>query len=181
MAAGSTLKIVDAEGSQVGDLMSYSRERPEERFSAGRTRQYLGRVHLTIGDPLISSLDRTLMTIVDDTVGVHDILYPSCNRYVYAVQLESDPRAGCQENLKEALAAFNIVPGPVIEPFNVFMAATVGPDGSLAIEKSPSNAGDYITLRAETDLIVALSACCDNVTSCNGGRCTALRCELRDD
>jgi uncharacterized protein len=178
MPEGSALRIVDTEGSQVGDLMCFAKERPEERFSAGRTRQYLSRVRLQIGDQLISSSDRPLFTIVEDTVGVHDLLYPSCNHYVYAVQLKSEPRTGCQEHLERALAAFGIRPGPVIEPFNVFMASAVTPDGSLGIEQSPSVAGDYITLRAETDLIVGLSACCDDVTSCNGWKCTSLECEL---
>jgi uncharacterized protein len=178
MSEGSTLKITDPEGSQVGDLMFYVKAQPKERFSQGRTRQYLGRVKLRVGDPLISTLDRPLLTILEDTVGVHDLLYPSCNEYVYAVQLASSPRPGCQGSLEDALARFDIVPGPVIEPFNVCMASAVNADGSLVIETSPSQPGDFVSFRAETGLIVALSACADDVTSCNGGKCTPLEVEI---
>ena len=47
-------------------------------------------------------------------------------------------------------------------------------DGRLLIHRSPSRPGDHVVLRAETDLVVALAACADDVTECNGGRCGPL-------
>ena len=51
-------------------------------------------------------------------------------------------------------------------------------DGWLVIHRSPSRPGDRVTLRAEHDLVVALAACADDVTECNGGICGPLVVEL---
>ena len=59
-------------------------------------------------------------------------------------------------------------------PLDLFMSTTVAPDGSLTIQQSPSEPGDYVLLRAEIDLVVGLAACADDVTPCNGGFCGPL-------
>ena len=71
---GWTIRVTDAEGSQVGDLFCVARDDPAERFSQARTRVYLQRIDLRVGDALWSTRDRPLLTVVEDTVGVHDLL-----------------------------------------------------------------------------------------------------------
>ncbi len=58
------------------------------------------------------------------------------------------------------------------------MATEVRSDGTLVIHRSPSRPGDHVVLRAETDLVVALAACADDVTACNGERCGPLLVDL---
>jgi uncharacterized protein len=72
--AGWLVRVTDPEGSQVGDLFCVARADPAERFSQARTRVYLQRVCLRPGDRLWSTRDRPLLTLVEDTVGVHDLL-----------------------------------------------------------------------------------------------------------
>ena len=51
--------------------------------------------------------------------------------------------------------------------FNFFMNVDVLPDGKLKFAPPKGRAGDSITMRAEMDLAIALSAC--PASTCNGG------------
>ncbi|MBL3613021.1 DUF1989 domain-containing protein, partial [Bacillus sp. RHFS18] len=50
--------------------------------------------------------------------------------------------------------------------------------GNLSVETPLSDAGDYVRLRAEMDLVVAFSSCPIEKGKCNGDSITALRVEI---
>jgi uncharacterized protein YcgI (DUF1989 family) len=58
-----------------------------------------------------------------------------------------------------ALEEFGIEQDRIPTTFNIFMNVAVAEDGTLSIAPPRSKAGDAITLRAEMDMIVALTAC----------------------
>jgi uncharacterized protein YcgI (DUF1989 family) len=169
---------MDPQGSQVADVFCVVREDTAERFSQARTRTYLERVALRVGDALWSTRDRPLLTLVEDTVGVHDLLFCGCSRFVYETFLGVPGKSGCLDHLAAALAPFGVPADAVEAPLDLFMATEVGPTGTLSIRRSPSRPGDHVLLRAETALVVGVAACADDVTECNGGRCGPLRVEL---
>lgn len=170
--------IRDPEGSQVGDLLCFARADPRERFSQSRTRVYLERLDVRPGDVLYSNRNRALLTLLEDTVGVHDLLFCGCSEFVYREFLGVEGKTGCLDHLAAALQPYGIGPEAVDAPFDLFMATRVEPAGRLLIGRSPSRPGDYARFRAELDLIVGLAACADDVTACNGGRCGPLDVEL---
>jgi uncharacterized protein len=178
VAAGATLRITDPEGAQVGDLFCVAASDPSERLSQSRTRVYLQRVVLRPEDVLWSTRDRPLLTLLEDTVGAHDLLFCGCSSFVYDTFLDRPGKTGCLDHLAAALAPYGVPPDAVEAPVNLFMATAVEPDGALRIETSPARPGDHVVLRAETDLVVALAACADDVTPCNGGRCGPLDVEI---
>ncbi len=51
-------------------------------FSQGFTRAYNDKATVAVGDHLYSNRDQPLLTIVEDTVGVHDMLFPPCSRHL---------------------------------------------------------------------------------------------------
>jgi uncharacterized protein YcgI (DUF1989 family) len=172
--AGSLVRVTDPEGCQVGDLLCVARDDPFERLSQARTRTYLQRLALRPGDALWSTRDRPLLTLVEDTVGVHDLLFCGCSRFVFETFLGRPGKTGCLDHLAAALASHGVAADAVEAPVDLFMATEVTPAGELAIHASPSRPGDHVVLRAEADLVVALAACADDVTECNGGRCGPL-------
>lgn len=175
---GWALKVTDPEGQQVADLFCVARADPAERFSQSRTRVYLERVRLEPGDLLWSTRDRPLLRLEEDTCGVHDLLFCGCSRFVYEQFLDRPGKTGCLDHLAGVLAAYGVAPDAVEAPLDLFMATAVAPDGTLAIHESPSRPGDHVVLRALTDLVVAVAACADDVTPCNGGRCGPLHVDL---
>jgi hypothetical protein len=182
------LRVTDIEGQQVGDLAllnehdltdkfcpSYTREHtaifdPETMLVASKLRGF------TVGDELISTVRHVMATITADTptpAGVHDITMRSCARWVYEQAAREGlgvAQDGCFELLSRALSPHGVEPGNLPDAFNLFMNVAYDPSTErLGIVEPVSNPGDYIELRAEMDLLCALSACPDDSCSmCNG-------------
>lgn len=178
LSRGGVLRIIDNEGLQVADLVAYNVENPREHFSQAFTRANNDMATVKIGDALYSNLNTPLLTIVEDTVGVHDMLFPPCSRFLYEHVFGIDGKTGCREHLTTALKPYGIGFELVTDPFNVFMNAGIDDHGRMMIFEPQSRPGDYLAVRAERDLIVAVSACAADVNDCNGGVCTSVGLEL---
>lgn len=159
--AGETLKVVDAEGEQVADLLAFNSQDVREAISSGRTFDYASRIYLTTGDPLYSNRSNVMLRIVDDTVGRHDFLLTPCSREMFRIIYgEANPHQGCFGNLAAALEPHGILPDTIPTAFNCFMNVPVdGATGVIRVLPPLSKAGDSISFLAEMDLIIGLTAC----------------------
>jgi uncharacterized protein YcgI (DUF1989 family) len=63
----------------------------------------------------------------------------------------------------------------IVANLNFFMSVPVRPDGGMAIAEGHSRPGDHIELRAETDVLVALSNCPQVNNPANNYRPTPIR------
>ncbi|MGH7777086.1 MAG: DUF1989 domain-containing protein [Candidatus Dormibacterales bacterium] len=169
MAAGCVLRVTDVEGGQVGDLVAFAREDLSEKLWISNTVRLNGTVFVTAGHVLYSELSRPMLTIVEDTCGRHDLLAGSCNAEIDKVRYGVDGHEGCVENFLRALAPWNLARRDVPMSINLFMNCPVQPDGAFRIEAPRSRAGDHVDLRAEMDLLVALSNCPQDLNPCNAG------------
>lgn len=160
LKAGQTLRVIDLEGEQVADLTAFARSDPSEWLSSGRSMDYANTIYLTRGHILYSNRSRPMFAIVADDVGRHDFLLTPCSRETFEIIYKNaDPHPSCFENLWRNLAEYGIAPDAIPTTFNIFMNVEVASDGTLKILPPLSKAGDAITLRAEQDLIVGLTAC----------------------
>lgn len=157
---GQTLRVIDLEGEQVADLTAFSRADHAEWLSSGRSIDYANTIYLTSGHTLYSNRSRRMFSIIADDVGRHDFLLTPCSRETFAIIYQNhDYHPSCFENLATNLARFGISPDAIPTTLNIFMNVQVAVDGTLKILPPPSKAGDALTLRAEMDLIVGLTAC----------------------
>jgi uncharacterized protein len=164
---GEQLRVIDPEGGQSGDLVAFSQD-GRQRLSNGRTFDYGGKIYVSTGDVLWSDRSSPMLTIVADEVGRHDLLYTACSLEMYRIQYGvTGYHANCHDNLCTALRELGMEPDPLPTPFNFFMNVQVAEDGRLTFGPPKSRAGDAVTLRAEMDLAIALSAC--PASTCNGG------------
>lgn len=172
-----TLRVIDAEGMQVSDLLAYSEADLREVISNGRTFDYEETIALTTGNRLWSNRSNPMLTIVDDTVGRHDFLLTPCSEATFRHFYRNAPvHRGCFGNLAEALAPHGVEPDMIPCAFNLFMNVPVARDGSLRVDPPVSRPGDYVRLRAETDLIVGLTAC--SAYASNGGSFKPIHYEI---
>ena len=176
--AGETLRVTDLEGHQVADFICFNEHDHAERFSAAKTRLNLFKTRISTGDQLFSNRSGVMFTIGADTVGIHDLLFASCNRWLYANVFDRPGNTGCLEILRDALEPYGITEDALPDPFNLFMKTSVGAANELAIELPESTAGDYVELTAEMDCLVAVTSCPDEVSDCNGGRTTPVRLQV---
>jgi uncharacterized protein YcgI (DUF1989 family) len=158
--AGQRLQVIDVQGEQVSDLVSFSKDDTREWLSSGRSIDYAGTIYLTSGNILYSNRSRPMFTIEADTVGRHDFLLTPCSPETFSIIYNHDGHhPSCFENLWRNLARFAVAPDTIPTTFNVFMNVDVTSEGKLEIKPPQSKAGDYITLRAEMDMYVGLTAC----------------------
>ena len=179
VAAGQTITVVDVEGQQVADLFCFCAGDPGEYLSAEHTRVARGRLFPLVGQQFETNRRRPILTLVaDNSPGVHDMLCAACTPERYQLLGAEGWHASCEENLRSAMAALGFPEIDVPQPVNLFESNPIGPDGSLGIEPAPSKAGDSVTLRAELDCIVCVTACPQDLTPLCGGTPTAIAVEL---
>lgn len=169
LSKGDILVVCDPEGGQVSDLVCYAADDTREVISNGRTFDYEETIALTTGNRLWSNRSRVMLEIIDDTVGTHDFLLTPCSVDTFRHFYPDKPlHRGCFGNLQEALEPYGIGPDAIPTALNLFMNVPVdGKTGAITVEPPLSKAGDRIVLRAEMDLIVAMTAC--SAYASNGG------------
>src|SRR5205085_2270097 len=120
------------------------------------------------GDALWSDRSSPMLTIVHDDVGKHDLLYAPCSLEMYRIQYgATEYHANCHDNLCAAFRSLGIDPEPLPSSLNFFMNANVAPDGHLSFSPPKTYTGASMVLRAEMDLLIALSSC--PASTCNAG------------
>src|SRR5439155_19797789 len=114
------------------------------------------------------------------TCGRDDILAGSCNVEIDKVRYGVEGHRGCVENFVEAIAPWGLGRSDVPMSFNAFMNCPVNPDGSWSIEDPISRPGDFIEFRVETDVLVAISNCPQDLNPCNAGELKPLGISITD-
>jgi uncharacterized protein len=173
--AGERLTVTDLEGQQIGDLVAFNLDDRTEWLDMARTRSTLYRLRLRLGDRLYSNRREPILELVEDTVGVHDLLFPPCDPKRYAITWGQPGHRNCLTNLAEALVPYGITIWQVPQPLNLFQNTPVLPDGRLGSGVSPSRAGDHVTFRALKNVVCAVSACPMDLTAANGWTITDLK------
>jgi urea carboxylase-associated protein 1 len=172
---GEIFRVIDLEGSQAVDMLLYANEDRDERYHAPNTLKAAGTLKLTTGHTFYSDLARPLLTIVADSYVGHDTIGGCCsepsNTMLYGV--ENVP--GCRENFLEALAEHGMGRRDIVPNINLFMEVPVSQEADCEIATGRSKPGDYVDLRAEQDVLVALSNCPQVHNPCNAFNPTAIR------
>ncbi len=160
MRRGDVLRVIDPQGEQVSDLFAFADGDPSCSLSSGRSIDYAGKIYLSVGDTLWSNDSRPMFTIVKDDVGRHDFLLTPCSQQMFEILYKHrGHHPSCFENLKNAFESFGIAPERISTTFNIFMTVDIDPQGTVSVKPPRSKAGDVIELRAEMDLVCALTAC----------------------
>ncbi|MEM7225887.1 MAG: urea carboxylase-associated family protein [Pseudomonadota bacterium] len=172
LTEGEALKVVNTHGTQVVDCWAINGEDLAEWMSMPHTRNACRTLTPALGESLVTTLRRPILTLEEDTSpGVHDTLIPCCDAARYK-QLGHEGHRSCADNWAESLRALGIDPPPPPAVFNLFMNVPIGPTGRLEIVPPVSAPGDHVLLRAEMDCIVVLSACPHDIFPVNGADAT---------
>ena len=170
--AGQSVKVINTHGRQVVDTWAFRRDDLTEFMSMEHSRTALARIMPEVGQSMVTNRRRPILTLVDDTSGgIHDTLLAACDRYRYELLGCNEYHDNCTDNLAAALAELGLTPPEMPSPWNLFMNIPVSTDGSVGFEPPVCQPGDYVTLRAEMDCIVAFSACPQDMVPINGVDC----------
>ena len=157
---GRTLRIIDLEGCQAVDFLCYDADDPDERYAAADTMKINETgIFLTTGTVLYSVGLRPLFTLTADTCGKHDTIGGCCSAELNAFRYGAGPAPNCRDNFLAELAKHGLGKKDMAANINFFMYVPVGPDGGMDMGPSISKPGDYVDLRAETDVLALISNC----------------------
>jgi uncharacterized protein len=168
---GQYFRIVDLHGNQAVDTLFYNAQDYADRYSAQDTIRSQANLYLTTGTQLMSTAGTVLLTIVADTCGRHDTLGGACanesNMVRYAI--EKRHMHACRSSFLKAVLEWDhgMTKRDIANNINFFMNVPVTPEGKLTFEDGISEAGRYVEMRAETDVLALISNCPQLNNPCN--------------
>ncbi len=175
---GQLLEVVNLEGEQICDFFAFNADDPTEAISPAHCRSFLGHIGLKVGDVLVSRLRRPMLTIVEDTCGVHDLTFPPCDPIVYVQRFGLHNHRSCRTNLAETVADLGIREPHLPEPVNFFQNTPILADGTIQYRASTAKPGDKVVLEAMMD-VIAVGSSCPMLGGVNGKQSTALKFVVR--
>jgi uncharacterized protein len=176
-------RLAQVEGGQVADVIFFNNKDRNERFHAGYTAWFgciRGNGTIRKVAELYSAppFENVMATVVKDTVGVHfPYIGVRCSRRIYKMRdnTQAPPHRTCQDNLAEVIAPYGLEAWDVPDVFNLWMNVDIDENGCFVHRKTLAKKDDYMDLKAEMDLLVAISACPNDTTSLNDYRTKPLK------
>jgi urea carboxylase-associated protein 1 len=156
---GEMLRLVDLHGRQAIDFLCYSADDPEDRYNAADTMKLNGSIFLGKGTVIYTDREHALFTIVEDTCGFHDTIGGCCSAEINTLRYGVPWQPNCRDNFLSELGRHGLGKKDVVTNINFFMYVPVGKNGEMGMGPSISKPGDYVDLRAETDVLAVLSNC----------------------
>jgi hypothetical protein len=164
---GYTLRLTDIHGGSNVSALFFNRNDTLERYNMADTlkAQHIG--FLTKHFVCYSDMGRILASITDDTCGWHDALGGCGNaelvRRRYGEHDYQECRNDYYRNGRDSflieLGKWGLGKRDLVANVNFFSKVGVDKSGDLGFVPGNSRAGDYIDLRAEMNIIVALNSC----------------------
>ncbi len=180
---GQSIRIVNTHGAQVVDTWAFTAGMLTEFMSMEHTRATLTSLRPKVGDGLYTNRRRKILTMTEDTSrGDHDTLIAACDSERYILMGVKEYHDNCTDNLFAAMQALGLTPPECPSPLNLFMNIPWTAEGRLSFDPPTTKPGDHVTLRAELDCIVAMSACPQDILPINGrtGATTEAHYEILD-
>jgi uncharacterized protein len=169
---GQVVRIVDLEGNQAVDTLFYNAHDYADRYSAQDTIREQRNVYLTTGTRLISTEGNVLLTITADTCGRHYTLGGACATESNMVRydLAKGHMHACRQSFLLGIHEWGrgLEKRDIAGNINFFMNVPITPEGGLTFEDGVSDAGKYVELRAEMDVLMLISNCPQLNNPCNG-------------
>ncbi|MEM7057216.1 MAG: DUF1989 domain-containing protein [Pseudomonadota bacterium] len=171
--AGEFIQILDVQGRECSDFQALSLralERGEEReIDPTTTRSLMGSLYPAPGifSKYWTQDQEPLVEIIQDTCGRHDTFGLACTARYYD-DLGYPGHVNCTENMNKDLARFDIRPRGGWPAINFFFNTMLDDTTALGMDDPWSRPGDYVLLRALTDLVCINTACPCDIDPANG-------------
>lgn len=159
LGRGERVTIIDQAGRQGADCIAVT---PDGRAvtSSQETRARTLRLFPIPGEAIYGDTGEPMLTLLEDmSPGPHGLLVPPCDATMYRLRGGGCGHVSCYDNLHRALAAEGVALGRTPPTICLFQNIAVEPSGVISISVNASAPGDRITLRAEVPLVLAVSAC----------------------
>ena len=157
---GITLRITNDHATPGVSVFLWNADDPSERFNPADTVKLQWTTRLGCGKLLFSDMGRVLASITGDTSGMHDCLAggstPASNARKYGAV---DGLRNTRDNFLLAAAKHGLGPRDIGPCITFFAPLVTDEQGAFVWQENALKKGDYVDLRAEMNLLVAVSNC----------------------
>ena len=170
---GEYIQIIDVKGRQCSDFLAFQKRELDKGRQLGidatTTRTMLGLAYPRPGlySKFFDATQTALVEVVQDTVGRHDTFGLACTRRYYE-DMGYFGHVSCSENFNAAMAPFGINPEKGWPAINYFYNTNVNSQNNIWFDEPWSRPGDYVLMKALTDLACGCSSCPDDIDPANG-------------
>ena len=171
--AGDYIQVIDVDGRQCTDFQCFDARKLdkgiEHALDVTTTRSLMEHAYPMPGlHAKYYDHDMVpLLEVIQDTCGRHDAFALACTAKTYD-DIGYPGHINCSTNFNGALAGRGVTPRAGWMAINFFFNTWVDEYGVLYSDEPWSRPGDYVLLRALTDLICVSSACPDDTSPANG-------------
>jgi urea carboxylase-associated protein 2 len=152
MRRGEALRIVDTTGRSSVSLIGWCLRDTSERLNCADTAKIQWSAALSKGRVLFTDMGRIFLSLIEDTSGAHDLL-------VGGSTPQSTETRNTQDNFLAAAAKLGLGLRDLHPCVTFFAPVSLDEKGRFRWTEGAKKAGDFVDLRAESDLVLVLSNC----------------------
>jgi urea carboxylase-associated protein 2 len=153
---GDALRLELSKGPATIALVAWSLADPSERLNYADTVKVQWTAALGKGRVIFSDMGRVMFSMIEDSTGYHDALVGGCTAASTAARYGASQR-NTRDNFILAAAKLGLSRRDIPPCLSFFAPVRTDAHGQLTWVEGKRRAGDFVDLRAEMDLIVALS------------------------
>jgi urea carboxylase-associated protein 2 len=158
--SGEALRLITTGGASSIGLLAWSAADTSERLNHADTIKVQWAASLPKGRVILSDMGRVLFSIVEDTTGgAHDALAGGSTTATNEACYHTTTLRNTRDNFILAAGKLGLDRRDVHPCISFFAPVNVDAEGRFQWDPSRRQTGDFIDLRAEMDVLVALSNC----------------------
>ncbi len=183
---GQYVQIMDVQGRECSDFQAFDlRALDKNRFEdidPTTTRALVGGLYPMPGlyAKYYSISQQPLLEIIQDTVGRHDTFGLACTAKYYE-DMGYPGHVNCSDNLNIEAAAYNIPERKGWPAINFFFNTINDDSNAIFMDDPYSRPGDYVLMRALTDLVCFSTACPCDIDEANAWNPTDIQIRVYDE
>ena len=158
LKAGESLRIELSHGESAVSLLAWNKHDTSERLNYADTVKAQWSAALRKGRIILSDMGKVMLSIVEDSCCAHDALMGGSTAASTSMKFGAGYR-NTRDNFILAAAKLGLDARDIPPCVTFFAPVRIDAEGRFLWEARARQAGDYVDLRAEMDLVVAISNC----------------------
>jgi urea carboxylase-associated protein 2 len=155
---GEAIRIIDGSGLASVSLIGWRQENPSERINCADTIKVQWSAAMSRGRVILSDMGHVFLSLIEDTSGAHDLMVGGSTAASTLAAFGSAAR-NTRDNFMAAAAKNDLSLHDIPPCVTFFAPVSVDANGRFLWNPARKQAGDFVDLRAEMNLLLALSNC----------------------
>ena len=158
LSRGEAIRIIDGSGLASVSLIGWRQENPSERINCSDTIKVQWSAVISKGRVMLSDMGHVFLSLIEDTSGAHDLMVggstAASTRATFGTAMRNT-----RDNFLAAAAKNDLSLHDIPPCVTFFAPVSVDASGRFQWNTGRKQPGDFVDLRAEMNLLLALSNC----------------------